>query len=94
MVENYDTENRPFPICPWCGEEMDIGDFDYSSSESASDTVRCPDCGKAVEVKVSTVYSTYTADEEDIIGTEDLFEVGPGYENELDPYENEDEEEE
>jgi len=92
MVETLDTENATFPICPWCGDEMDAGEFDYSSSEDGADVVRCANCGKAVEVKVSFVYSTYQADEDDIIGKEDSLEIEDGYEEELDPYEHEMEE--
>jgi len=90
MVENKSLENTPYPICPWCEEEMDVENFDFSYSESMMDTVRCENCGKPVEVKVSYVYSTSIGDEEDIIEKEDSLHPEDGYEEELDPYDAED----
>ena len=64
------TENQVFPICPWCGSELDPAEFELDIEEATSEDyhlsveVLCPECNEAIEITASLVYSTYKSDKE------------------------------
>jgi hypothetical protein len=80
MAEEYlDTDNQPYPVCPWCGEEIDPLEIEMGFTELMRDekhptiNLRCPHCQQQLEITANFVYSTYKSDEymeEEI--TEDL----------------------
>jgi len=70
MSGEYLTENRDYPMCPYCGEENDrdlIHSIEKEDLMSIDFTnfIRCSSCNERFEVISSVVYSTYKADEND-----------------------------
>lgn len=64
------TENQVFPICPWCGSELDPVEFELDIGEAASEDyhlsieVLCSECNEPIEITASLVYSTYKSDKD------------------------------
>ena len=88
MKEN-NTENQVYPICPWCGEELDPAELELDVEEATLDDchlsvdVICPACSKPIEVTANFVYSTYK-NEEELDGLEMSEELYSGEEDEKD----------
>jgi len=93
MIKEEKDVWSDFPVCPWCEEEVDkdalqdISDVDFLKIDDF-ELIRCPSCGKAIEVRCSLVYSTCMAEEDDFAEEKLIYDV----ESDLNGYNNEDEE--
>ena len=81
------TENRVFPVCPWCGAELDPEEFAIDEKEQDiedghwSIEVLCPECNEAIEIITRLTYSTYKSDKEiDELVDDDFYNDGYSYE--------------
>jgi len=68
-MSEFVTDNQIYPVCPWCGEELDHTELGLDAEESMSEYNRlsidiiCPSCNRDVEIVANFVYSTYKAEE-------------------------------
>ena len=96
-MQEFNTKNQVYPICPWCGEELDPSDLELDLESATleeyhlSIDVICPSCNKYVEVTANFVYTTYKS-EDDIVddfveSTEEMYGEDTDEEEDIDEYE-------
>jgi len=68
-MSEFVTDNQIYPVCPWCGEELDPTELGLDAEESISEDYRlsvdviCPACNRDIEITANLVYTTYKSEE-------------------------------